>query len=152
MVIIMKSRENDFEDIEPIEFYKLANELNEIKKDLNSTNASINRTIYMRIYYAVFLFLREWMKKFTDYQSWPKGEHKRLAKYIRFHGPFDNETNEIIYRKLIRLKKLRNQSDYKLEVPEKNSPKYNRWDFTSINEAFQIAEDIVIPFKGLQTN
>ena len=49
MVIIMKSRENDFEDIEPIEFYKLANELNEIKKDLNSTNASINRTIYMRI-------------------------------------------------------------------------------------------------------
>ena len=152
MVIIMKNREKDFEDIEPAEFYKLANELNEIKKDLNSTNASINRTIYMRIYYAVFLFLREWTKKFTNYQSWPKGEHTRLAKYIRFHGPFDNETNEIIYRKLIRLKKLRNQSDYKLEVPKKYSPKYNRWDFTSINSAFQIAEDIINKFNELQTN
>lgn len=150
MVVTMK--ENDFENIEPKEFYNLAYELNIIKKDLESTNSSINRTIYVRIYYAVFLFLREWLKKFSNYQSWPKGEHTRLAKYIRFHGPFDSEFNEIIYRKLIRLKKLRNQSDYKLKVPKKYSPNYNKWDFTSINSAFQIAEEIIKPFMELQVN
>ena len=143
-------KENDFENIEPKEFYNIAKELNTIGKDLESTKGSINRTIYMRIYYAVFLFLREWLKKFTQYQSWPKGEHTRLANYIRFHGPFDCELNEIVYRKLIRLKKLRNQSDYKLQVPQKYSPNYNKWDFTSINSAFQIAQDIVKPFKELE--
>ena len=146
----MKNRKNDYEDIEAKEFYQLAKELEDIKKDLNSTNASINRTIYARIYYAVFLFLREWLKKFTNYQSWPKGEHMRLAKFIRFHGPFYKDLNEIIYRKLIRLKKLRNQSDYKLEVPKKYSTNYYKWDFTSINSAFKIAQDIVKPFFELK--
>ena len=66
MVIILKNTEGDFEDISPEEFLDFACELNQIKDDLNSTNSAINRTIYMRIYYDVFLFLREecWQKLF----------------------------------------------------------------------------------------
>lgn len=147
MVISMRNKENDFEDIEPKEFYDLACELNEIKQDLNSTDAAINRNIYMRIYYSVFLFLREWMKNNTSYQSCPKGEHFRLAKYIRFNGPLSRKENEIVYRKLIRLKKLRNQSDYKLKVPKKFSKDYKNWDFTGINLAFETAESIIKSFN-----
>ena len=105
----MKNKQNDFEDMTPKEFIDLAQELEKIKKDLNSTKSALNRNIYSRIYYSVFLFLREWFKKYSDYHSWPKGEHSRLANYIRFRGPFDKELNELIYRKLIKLKKLRHQ-------------------------------------------
>ena len=101
----------------------------------------------MRIYYSVFLFLREWLKKHTSYQSWPKGEHSRLANYIRFKGPFKKEINELIYENLILLKKLRHQADYKLTIPSKSSPYYQKWDFTSISSAFEIAESIFIIFK-----
>ena len=147
MVILLKSNGHDLMDVDPIEFLDFAYELEEIKKDLNSTDSSINRNIYMRIYYAVFLFLREWLKKHTSYQSWPKGEHTRLANYIRFKGPFKKEINELIYENLILLKKLRHQADYKLKIPSKSSPYYQKWDFTSINSAFKIAECILRTFK-----
>ncbi len=100
-MILLKRKKNDFGDVEPIEFFDFACELEEIKKDLNSTESAVNRNIYMRIYYAVFLFLREWLKKHTPYHSWPKGEHRRLANYIRFNGPFNKEINELIYQNLI---------------------------------------------------
>lgn len=96
MVSIMKNTEKDFEDISPNEFLDLACELNQIKTDLNSTNSAINRTIYMRIYYAVFLFLREWLKRFMDYES-QKGEHTKLPIFIKKHGPFDDKKNREIY-------------------------------------------------------
>lgn len=134
----MKNRENDFEDVEPKEFY-----------DLASSESAINRNIYMRIYYSVFLFLREWLKMNTDYKSCPKGEHTRLANYIRFKGPFNMDLNESIYAKLVLLKKLRHQADYKLRVPNKFSPNYEKWDFTSINSAFNIAKNIIKTFKEI---
>lgn len=142
----MTTKVDDFEDINPKEFLDLAHELDNIKDDLDSTNSSLNRNIYMRIYYAVFLFLREWLKKHTDYRSWAKGEHSRLANYIRFKGPFANKTNELIYRKLIKLKKLRHQADYKLKIPIKYSAEYWKWDFTTIESAFEIAENIIRTF------
>lgn len=77
MVNTMKNIEKDFEDISPKEFLDLACELDQIKEDLTSTNSAINRTIYIRIYYAVFLFLREWLRKFMNYES-RKGEHTKL--------------------------------------------------------------------------
>lgn len=80
--IIMKNTKKDFEDVTPRDFLNLACELEEIKTNLNSKNSIINRTIYMRIYYAVFLFLREWLKKFTQYHS-QKGEHAKLPNYIK---------------------------------------------------------------------
>jgi hypothetical protein len=149
MVISLKNRVNDFCDVEPKEFFDLACELEDIKEGLNSTESSVNRNIYMRIYYAVFLFLREWLKKNTPYYSWPKGEHSRLANYIRFKGPFNRETNLLIYRKLIRLKKLRHQADYRLKIPSRDSEDYQKWDFTSITSAFEIAEDIFKTFNEL---
>ena len=144
----MRNKQDDFEDIEPEEFFDLALELEEIKYDLNSTESALNRNIYMRIYYAVFLFLREWLKQHTDYNSWRKGEHRRLANYIRYKGPFDRIFNESIYGKLMILKKLRHQADYDLLVPDKSSPDYKKWDFTTIALAFKIAESIIKAFKG----
>lgn len=141
-------KENDFEDVEPRDFYNLARELNEIKSDLNSPMSAVNRNIFMRIYYAVFLFLREWLKNNTSYRSWRKGEHSRLANYIRFNGPFSKKENEVIYRKLTRLKKLRHQADYNLKVPKKYSPNYKDWDFTSLDVAFKTAESIIKAFNG----
>lgn len=100
----------------------------------------------MRIYYAVFLFLREWLKRFTIYQS-RKGEHAKLPKYIKKHGPFSEKRNNEIYNDLILLKKLRHQADYKLVVPTKYSKNYQKWNFTSINSAFEIAENIIKTFN-----
>jgi hypothetical protein len=146
-VILLKKELNDFKDVEPVEFFNLARELDRIKKDLNSTEPSINRNIYGRIYYSIFLFLREWLKKHTSYQSWPKGEHSRMANYIRYRGPFDEKINELIYEDLVLLKKLRHQADYKLKIPIKSSQNYHRWDFTTIGSAFEIAEDIFRIFR-----
>lgn len=67
MVITVKNMGMDFEDVTPEEFHDFALELNEIKNDLDSSDSIINRTINMRIYYSVFLFLREWLKKYTKY-------------------------------------------------------------------------------------
>ena len=147
MVILLKRELNDFKDVEPVEFFNLARELDRIKKDLNSTEPSINRNIYGRIYYSIFLFLREWLKKHTSYQSWPKGEHSRMANYIRYRGPFDEKINELIYEDLVLLKKLRHQADYKLKIPIKSSQNYHRWDFTTIGSAFEIAEGIFRIFR-----
>ncbi len=150
MVIILKNTEGDFEDISPKEFLDFACELDQIKDDLNSTNSAINRTIYMRIYYAVFLFLREWLKKFTDYQS-KRGEHKKLSKFIKKHGPFDKKKNNEIYRDLTLLKKLRHQADYKLKIPQKSSSSYQNWEFTSITSAFEISEGIIKTFNDFKS-
>ncbi len=146
-MILLKKELNDFKDVEPVEFFNLARELDRIKKDLNSTEPSINRNIYGRIYYSIFLFLREWLKKHTSYQSWPKGEHSRMANYIRYRGPFDEKINELIYEDLVLLKKLRHQADYKLKIPIRSSQNYHRWDFTTIGSAFEIAEDIFRIFR-----
>ena len=147
MVIFMRNKQEDFEDVEPKEFYDFACELNKIKDDLNSTESAVNRNIYMRIYYSVFLFLREWLKRYTHYNSHRKGEHRRLANYIRFKGPFDKGKNELIYRKLTRLKKLRHQADYDLKVPKKSSQDYEAWDFTTIPKAFETAKSIIKDFN-----
>lgn len=150
MVSIMKNIEKDFENISPKEFLDFACELNQIKEDLNSTNSAINRTIYMRIYYAVFLFLREWLKKFMNYES-RKGEHIKLPRFVRKHGPFSDKKNKEIYRDLNLLKKLRHQADYKLSVPPKDSSDYQKWEFTSITSAFEIAEGIIKTFNDYKS-
>lgn len=63
MVIIMKNMERDFEDVSPQEIFDFACELDEIKEYLNSTNSAVNRTIYVKIYYAVFLFFKRMVEK-----------------------------------------------------------------------------------------
>ena len=99
----MKNMERDFEDVSPQEIFDFACELDEIKEYLNSTNSAVNRTIYVKIYYAVFLFLREWLKKNTGYKSL-KGEHTKLPNFIKKNGPFKRDKNSEIYDDLIHLK------------------------------------------------
>lgn len=147
MVIIMKNTKKDFEDVSPRDIFDFACELDDIKEDLSSTNSAVNRTIYVKIYYAVFLFLREWMKKHTKYKSL-KGEHTKLPNYIKKNGPFDYKKNKEIYRNLIHLKKLRHQADYRLTVPSKYSKNYKKWKFTSIDSAFKMAKSIIKAFNG----
>ena len=142
----MKNTEGDFEDVTPCEILEFAGELDEIKEDLDSSKSVVNRTIYVKIYYAVFLFLREWLKKHMNYQS-QNGEHTKLPNFIRKNGPFDFKKNQKIYHELVHLKKLLHQADYKLIVPSKNSINYNKWKFTSICSAFEIAERIIKSFK-----
>lgn len=146
MVIILKNTEGDFEDIAPREIFDLACELDKIKYDLNSTESAVNRTIYVKIYYSVFLFLREWLKKHTEYKSL-KGEHTKLPNFIKKNGPFNQDKNNEICRDLINLKKLRHQADYRLTVPSKNSKYYKKWKFTSIDYAFEIAKSIIKAFN-----
>lgn len=145
MAIIMKNTKLDFEDVSPKEILDLSYELENIKDKLNSTNSAINRTVYVKIYYAVFLFLREWLKKHMNYKSLI-GEHKKLPNFIKSRGPFDFEKNNEIFEDLLLLKKLRHQADYRLTVPSKYSSDYKNWKFTSIKSAFNIAEGIVKTF------
>lgn len=88
----MKNTEGDFEDINPREILEFAGELDEIKDDLDSSKSAVNRTIYVKIYYAVFLFLREWLKQHMNYQS-GVGEHTKLPNFIKKKGPFTNYKN-----------------------------------------------------------
>ena len=146
MVIILKNTKGDFEDVTPRDIFDFACELDEIKEDLSSEKSAVNRTIYVKIYYAVFLFLREWMKKHTPYKSL-KGEHTKLPNYIKKNGPFSRDKNEEIYDDIILLKKLRHQADYWLVVPSKSSKNYKKWKFTSIDYAFEIAKSIIRAFN-----
>ena len=143
----MKNTEGDFEDINPHEILELAGELDEIKDDLDSSKSAVNRTIYVKIYYAVFLFLREWLKQHMNYQS-RVGEHTKLPNFIKKKGPFTNYKNNEVYLDLLLLKKLRHQADYRLIVPSRYSQEYHKWEFTSIADAFKIAESIIKAFKG----
>ncbi|MBQ7927952.1 MAG: hypothetical protein IJ287_04335 [Methanobrevibacter sp.] len=143
----MKNTEGDFEDINPREILEFAGELDEIKDDLDSSKSAVNRTIYVKIYYAVFLFLREWLKQHMNYQS-RVGEHTKLPNFIKKKGPFAYHINKQIYRDLLLLKKLRHQADYRLTVPSRYSQEFHKWEFTSIADAFKIAESIIKAFKG----
>lgn len=147
MVIILKNTEVDFEDVTPQEILDLACELEDVKEDLNSTNSAVNRTVYSKIYYAVFLFLRQWLEKNSGYKSL-KGEHTKLPNYIKKNGPFSHKKNKEISRELLHLKKLSHQADYRLTVPSKDSKNYKRWKFTSIDSAFKIAKNIIKAFNG----
>ena len=147
MVIFLRNRESNIEDINPIEFHDFALELNEIKSNLKSSESAINRTIYTRIYYSVFLFLREWLNENTSYVSPNYGEHTKLPNYILHKGPFDEKTNELIFHNLINLKKLRHQADYKLKVPSEYSKEYKKWNFMEIKEAIKVSNKIFKIFK-----
>ena len=148
MVSIMRSMEGDFEDITPQDILDFAGELDEIKDDLNSSKSAVNRTIYVKIYYAVFLFLREWLKQHMNYES-RNGEHTKLPNFIKKKGPFSANKNYEIYFDLLLLKKLRHQADYRLTVPSKYSKNYKKWKFTSIVDAFLIVESIINAFKDI---
>ena len=63
---------NEFEDFQPLDFLDLANELNCNIEKFNASSSSVKRNIFGRIYYAIFLYGREWLLKHTNYTSQPK--------------------------------------------------------------------------------
>ena len=154
---------NEFEEFRPLDFFQLANELNENMDKFNSSSSSVKRNIFGRIYYSVFLFVREWLLGHTNYKSHPKDDHSKIPKYIRMHGPFSSNINMAnvnkgrrmssninmdISRKIETLKKLRHQSDYYIEVPPLYSYEYSNWTFKDISYALALAEDIFVAFGG----
>ena len=100
------------------------------------------------MYYGTFLFVREWLSTNTDdFNVKNNGDdHKNIPSYIKSKGPFDEDTNFIISDNLKKLRKLRNQADYNLFIPDENSREYARWNHSDINNAIDIAEDIVNSF------
>ncbi|WP_407381486.1 hypothetical protein [Methanobrevibacter sp.] len=114
-----------------------------------SSESAVKRNIYGRIYYAVFLCVRQWLTDNTGYVSYAPGEHSRMPRYIKSKGPFDNKINQKISDDIIDLKKLRHQSDYYLKKPSKYSQEYENWVFEDIEYAFSIANNIIKDFNNL---
>lgn len=137
-----------FEKFEPIDFLKISEEINKHSNILDVDESSIERTIFGRLYYASFLYAREWLSKNHGYKSKGPRDHKNLPYYIKKHGPFDKIGNIRISDNLKELKKMRHQSDYYLKIPEKGSKEYGRWNFSDVNHAFELARDIIDSFEN----
>ncbi|MBQ9026243.1 MAG: hypothetical protein IJ104_07720 [Methanobrevibacter sp.] len=130
----------------------LADEMYNRRDLFESSTSSVKCNIYGRIYYSIFLYVREWLNQNTSYVSYPFGEHKRMPMFIKNKGPFTDEQNEEIFRLFNQLKKLRHQSDYYLEIPNKYSKMYEDWVFEDIVDAFEIADYIIECFDNVETN
>ncbi len=138
----------NFEKFSPIDFLKISEEINKYSDILNVNDSSIERTIFGRLYYASFLYAREWLSKNYGYKSKGPADHKNLPYFIKKHGPFDRIGNIRISDSLKELKKMRHQSDYYLKIPKKESKEYDRWNFGDINRAFELARDIFDSFEN----
>lgn len=98
--------DGDFVNFESEHFLELAKLLYD---DLNDSEykSALERTIITRIYYSVFLFLREWMKE-ENYGSLLKNngeDHSIIPKVIYDYGPCDYQTNHDIANNFKDLKK-----------------------------------------------
>ena len=104
----------EFDNFQPVDFLTIASQLNSEIFSFNSPSSSVNRTIFGRIYYGVFLTIREFLKNNTGYISNPFGEHRRLANYIESKGPFANSLNHKVakYLRILKKNKVRNGCQY----------------------------------------
>lgn len=131
-----------------MDFLDLAKEFIKFNEEYGWGNSSLERTIFGRIYYGTFLYVREWLSKNTDFNVKNNGEdHKNIPNYIKSKGLFDEETNINISDYIKQLRKLRNQADYHLKFPDKDSKEYARWDTRDVSYAIDLAEDIVNYFR-----
>lgn len=144
----MHLNQKEFEEFTPTDFLNLASELNFRILEFDSSGSSIKRTIFNRVYYATFIWLREILSQNTEYVSNPFREHTRLPNFIKSKGPFDEGVNEKIYKDLLRLKKLRHQSDYSLKVPPKGTKEYENWLFCDEEYAIEVANKIINMFEN----
>lgn len=139
---------SDFEDFAPLDFLNLSCGLDCRVQEFESSSSSVKRTIFSRSYYATFLCLRELLSHNTEYISNPYGEHRRLANFIQFKGPFDKGLNRELAKKLRILKRLRHQSDYFLKVPPEGSKEYENWMFEDTDFAIDLANKIINQFQN----
>lgn len=73
----------NFEKFSPIDFLKISEEINKYSDILNVNDSSIERTIFGRLYYASFLYAREWLSKNYGYKSKGPADHKNLPYFIK---------------------------------------------------------------------
>ncbi|MDO5848123.1 MAG: hypothetical protein Q4P18_01160 [Methanobrevibacter sp.] len=73
-----------------------------------------------------------------------------MPNFIARKGPFCESLNQDIAGSLRTLKKLRQQSDYDLKIPKKGNNAYNHWNFTNVNDAFDLANKIFDSFESLK--
>ena len=140
--------DEDFINFESKHYLELAKLLYNHINDTEYKSA-LERTIITRIYYAVFLFLREWMKK-ENYGIYLKNnelDHAIIPNFIYDNGPCDYQTNHDIANNFKDLKKLRQQCDYFLELPKKGTDESNKWINISTQDAILTAEFIINSFS-----
>lgn len=139
----------EFNNFKPKDFLKFSQKLEEMIDDFPN-DSSVTRTIISRIYYATFLYVREWSKTQLGYLSNPHKDHRQLPNFIEKKGPFSKYWNREIAGFLRLLKTMRQQSDYDLKIPEKGTCKYKKWQPLDRNYAFQIANEIFDSFENLK--
>ena len=134
----------EFEHFLPIDFLELSKELYSKLDYFESTPSAIKRNIYSRIYYATFLYVREWLIRYKQYNS-TKLDHTEIPNFIRHYGPFNPVDNQKIASDLERLKKLRHQSDYYLTRDD--CFKYGEiWINDDIDSAIETSDYIINKF------
>ena len=140
-----------FENFQPLDFLDLAKKSIEYLEEHSWNNSSLERNIFGRVYYGTFLYVREWLSNNTnDFNVENNGkDHKNIPNYIKSKGPFDEYINIIISDNLKKLRKLRNQADYNLTIPDENSREFSRWNHSDVNHAIDLAEDIVNSFRNV---
>lgn len=144
----MLMNHDEFGNFQPVDFLNIALELEDMSSIPNSQYSAIKRTIFSRTYYATFLSIRELLNNNTEYISNPFGEHRRIANYIEFKGPFANDLNRKVAKYLRILKKLRVQSDYFLEVPPMGTKSYEDWLFYNTEYALNISRRLIKLFAN----
>ena len=142
--------QHHFENFQALDFLNLAEKLIEYHYENELNNSSLERTIYGRIYYGTFLFVRTWLDEKTEFNVKNTGEdHKNIPRYLKAHGPFEPSKNNMISDGIKTLKKLRHQADYYLKFPDKHSREYDRWITDDIHYAIDLAENIINSFNEL---
>ena len=142
--------QHHFENFQPSDFLSLAEKLIEYNEEHELDNSSLERTIYGRIYYGTFLFVRTWLDEKTDFNVKNTGkDHQNIPRYLKVHGPFEPSKNNMISDDIKTLKKLRHQADYYLKFPDENSREYNRWISDDVHYALDLAENIINSFNEL---
>lgn len=135
---------DDFENFDPLDFLEFSKELYDKNEIFKSNSSTLKRVMYGRIYYAVFLFVREWLISHSDYES--NKDHKNIPKALVNKGPSNKLNNKQISLDFKRLQQLRIQADYFIEVPNENSKEYEKWFTDSVEDAFYRARDIISYF------
>lgn len=71
----------EFEFFQPLDFLEFSNEIYGEYDSFNSMPSAVKRTVINRIYYSIFLYVREWLIQFDDYSSTIK-DHSEIPKHI----------------------------------------------------------------------
>lgn len=75
-----------------------------------------------------------------------------MPNFVESKDPFDEKVNKVVAKHIRKLKKLRIQSDYYLEVPLNGTKEYEEWLFYDTDYAIDVANKIITLFKNYFKN